>query len=328
MEAVIRSMSRDRYAIDQSPLFKLKTKKKLATLLDSSVRELQALSVSSDSYRVFDLPAESLVQHPLFARKSRKIQQLKPELDAIHRTLHKYLSRINVPDYLHSAVKCKSYATNAKTHSGCLYLYRVDIKKFYESVNWRTVYRFFYKTLDCAPDVSALLTNICCYEDKLPTGSCLSPILSFFVNQEMFDELYEYASQRDLTMTAYVDDIVFSGREFHRINAHSIRGIINSYGYECHKERICPPRKSKIVTGLSVTRTGVAIPHKRMAKARVLLQELAKRMRQSHKEKLCASLTGMITEMSQFDRAKAKYLATLGKKYCRTIQNIHFKLCK
>lgn len=310
-------MLHGRYAIDQSPLFKLKSKKKIATLLGSSVKELQKLTASNDSYRVFDLPSEPLVHHPLFLKKSRKIQQLGPELESVHRTLHKYLSRIAVPNYLHSAVKFKSYATNARAHSGCIYLYRVDIKKFYESIRWRTVYRFFSKKLDCSTDVSTLLANICCCEDRLPTGSCLSPILSFLVNQDMYDELFDYASQCSLIMTSYVDDIVFSGKEFRRSYAYSIRGIINSYGYRCHKERICWPRKTKIVTGLVVTKTGVAIPNKRMAKSRILLQELSKKMKNDRREKLRASFNGMISEMSQFDKVKSKYLMALGKKHCR-----------
>jgi len=308
-------MLHGRYAIDQSPLFKLKSKKKLAMILGSSVKELQKLTASNDRYKVFDLPSDAIIHHPLFFKKPRKIQQLSPELEVVHRTLHKYLSRIAVPRYLHSAVKFKSYATNAREHSGCICLYRVDIKKFYESIRWKTIYRFFFKTLDCSTDVSTLLTNICCYEDKLPTGSCLSPILSFLVNKEMYDELFEYASQRGLIMTVYVDDIVFSGREFRRNYSYSIRGIISSYGYRSHKERICWPRKIKIVTGLVVTRTGVAIPNKRMAKARILLQELSKKMKNDRREKLSASLKGMITEMSQFDKVKGKFLAASGKKH-------------
>src|SRR5687768_9339222 len=48
--------------------------------------------------------------------KDRAIQEPKRELQRIHRRVHDLLSRVQVPDYLHSAVAGKSYLSNAAAH--------------------------------------------------------------------------------------------------------------------------------------------------------------------------------------------------------------------
>lgn len=315
------------YPINQSPLYKLQSKKKLAEMLGMTAKALQALSVSRDNYNVFEANERPRISHPLFAKKPRTVQELKGELVVVHRALHRHLKRISVPTYLHSAVKKHSYATNAKAHIGCKTMYHIDIKKFYESIKWKTVFRFFKNDLLCSPDVATLLTNLCCYNDKLPTGSCLSPIISFLANKPMFERLNQYAIANGLTMTVYIDDVVFSGDIFKKSYAFDIKGIISSYGYRCHKEQFRREHDCKIVTGLVITDSGLSIPNKRMAKARVLIDLLAQTSEPRALEWACNSLTGMINEMRQFDASKAKILALEGRRFCPVIQKISNQLC-
>ncbi|ORU21299.1 hypothetical protein ACC93_10175, partial [Francisella tularensis subsp. holarctica] len=47
----------------------------------------------------------------------------------------------------------------------------------------------------------------------LVQGSCVSQILSFYCNKEMFDEVYKYSKERNITFTLYVDDLSFSSSQ-------------------------------------------------------------------------------------------------------------------
>ena len=45
--------------------------------------------------------------------------------------------------YLHSAVKHRSYHTNAQTHIGNKYVFAIDLKDFYPSVTKYKLYLFY-----------------------------------------------------------------------------------------------------------------------------------------------------------------------------------------
>ena len=45
--------------------------------------------------------------------------------------------------YLHSAVKRRSYHTNAQVHIGDKYVFAIDLKDFYPSVTKKEIYKFF-----------------------------------------------------------------------------------------------------------------------------------------------------------------------------------------
>lgn len=74
------------------------------------------------------------------------------------------------------------------------------------------VCRFFVDKLRCAPDIARLLTRISCFKGFLLTGSPLSPLLSFLAYWPMFEELSNVATDRGLSYTVYVDDVVMSGQ--------------------------------------------------------------------------------------------------------------------
>ncbi|WP_274930934.1 hypothetical protein, partial [Francisella tularensis] len=47
----------------------------------------------------------------------------------------------------------------------------------------------------------------------LVQGSCVSQILSFYCNKDMFDEVYKYSKERNINFTLYVDDLSFSSSQ-------------------------------------------------------------------------------------------------------------------
>ena len=85
------------YCLTDSPLYKLSTKKRLSKILNQSTLELTALCCDAGNYSEFEDVGKN--------GKPRKIQKPLVKLDVIHTRIASLLSRIKVPDYLHSGKK-------------------------------------------------------------------------------------------------------------------------------------------------------------------------------------------------------------------------------
>jgi len=307
---------KSKYSLSQSPFYKLRTKKKLAQLLGQPLADLQALAKSNGNYNVYSLTPKSKLNHPYFLKKERQVQEVRPHLKTVHTRILSLLKRVETPAYLHSATKGKSYKTNAESHLNRKAIYKVDIKSFYESVTFGRIYHFFHEIMKCNKDVAHLLTRLCAYRRNLPTGSCISPLLSYWTNVTMFDQLHAFSKDHGLTMTLYVDDLTFSGDSISKKNCFEIDKIIASYGYKPHKQERYSTRKAKIVTGLALCDGRLDIPNKRRGKIRVLLEAISQEKDSAKKEKLCNSLVGMTYEAAQFNLRYAQIIARKVRKKC------------
>jgi hypothetical protein len=193
----------------------------------------------------------------------RLIQEPPAALQALHRQIHGYLCRIETPDYLHSAIKGRSYITNASAHIGAPCMIKIDVKKFFPSVPQHKVMHFFRDCLECAPDVAGLLANLICFKDRLATGSSASPIVSYYAYKAMFDAIGQLAAENGLKMTCYVDDITLTGMAASRRLLHEVRKVIMRHGLRAHKACFCPRGQARIVTGAMVGQMSLALPYAR-----------------------------------------------------------------
>ena len=110
------------------------SRKKLAALLGFDLSVLEGLSAATNNFRTFEIKQ---------GIKLRKVEVPKRRLERIHRKRFSLLERIEKPEYLHSGIKGRSYITNAKVHTGSVPLVKLDLKKFYPSVDGARAYRFF-----------------------------------------------------------------------------------------------------------------------------------------------------------------------------------------
>ena len=189
-------------------LYAIASPKDAARRLNVTLSELMQLSSDARNFRIFTVQAEG--------RKPRKVQEPKPQLQAIHRRVAKLLSKIEVPNYLHSAVRGRSYVTNASAHMSHSAALKIDMKDFFNSVSRANIYNFFVDHLMCRKDVGGLLADVLTFERHLSTGSCVSPIISYFSFKPLFDRLNAFAVANKLVMTCYVDDLTFSKYAFRR----------------------------------------------------------------------------------------------------------------
>ncbi len=287
-----------RYAANSSPLFGLSSKKKLAELLKIELADLKFLSrFGEDNFKIWSTRQKRVDEIAGFpARKSRVVQQPKVVLSVIHRRIAELLARIERPLYLHSATKGCSYLTNALVHAwdapGC----KVDIKDFYPSVKRSMIKSFFEKRLMCSHDLASFIADICTYKGVLPTGSAVSPILSFFACQEMFERIELFAVARGLRFSLYVDDMFFSGEHADHRAAESVVKMLARHGFKGHKVVCFAAGEVKLITGVAVSEAGTSIPFVRQNKMRIFSRALRRETNRERAILLAQALVGQFRE--------------------------------
>ena len=134
------------YPLNQSPLFKLKSKSKLLEIIGLSKKQADKLMIDS-AYKEFVNDA------------GRKIQEPIAQLKAVHRRIGVLLSRIELPPCLHSGRKKHSTLTNAESHKLATELLKLDIHKFFPSTRAAKVYKAFVDK--CKRTARTVLTGMC-----------------------------------------------------------------------------------------------------------------------------------------------------------------------
>lgn len=278
-----------RIPADRCHLFGIGSPRVLARRLGWELDKLDQLAASGQ-YRVYN-----------HKKTGREIQEPNAALQSLHRQIHRYLSRIETPDYLHSAIKGRSYLTNARAHVGTGSLIKIDIAKYYQSVPQHRVMHFFRDKLRCAPDVAGLLANLICFCGHLATGSAVSPIISYFAYKDLFDELAELAVSNGLVMTCYVDDITMSGPGASRLVLHQARTLIFRAGLRGHKDRYFSGYDAKVVTGVIVGVNRIGLPFSRWQKIRAATQAMNTCEDRSERLALYPALVSRLYEATQID---------------------------
>ncbi len=282
-----------RYPFAQSPLYKVTSPRRLAAILGIEEGDLELLANRPDNYKRFKIGNV----------KKRDIQEPKGKLRAIHKRISRWLAKIETPDYLHSAIRGRSYITNAKAHRADTNLIKVDIRSFFQNVTRHAVYLFFLDVMCCRGDVAMLLAKVLTVDGHLPTGSPVSPILSYYAHKRMFDGIADFAKRRDLTFTVYVDDMCLSGRDATRAALFDVRGIISRAGLKSHKCRFFPAGKPRVVTGVALTSHGAVLPHRRHLKIKEGFLEVGFLPPGVQQRTALAALISRMHEAAQLDPA-------------------------
>lgn len=191
------------YALEQSPLYRMRNKKKLATLLGISTNYL--MREHGQDYYKFSRPKPN-------GDGTRNFTVPSDELKYAQKKLCRLLSRIQTPDWVISGKKNHSYITNAEKHIENTFVKTMDISKFYDSAERKYVYRMFKETFKMAEDIAWLMTELVMYEDMLPTGSPSSQLIVYWAYCDMFNEINQIANERACIFTLYVDDMTFSSK--------------------------------------------------------------------------------------------------------------------
>jgi hypothetical protein len=248
-------MAIKRYPLDQCPFFKMGNHKKLAALLLVTPNELR--EVLKLGYSESDRPKKS--------GGTRHVENPARPLKRVQKRIAKLLSRIEPPDYLFCPVKGRSYISNAARHQGNRVVRCLDIRRYFPSTPAWRIHWFFRSIMRCENDICDTLVKLATFKGHLPTGSPLSPILSYFAFYDLWNEVAKFARERDLILSVYIDDVTLSGVHVRAKDVWEIKRLIHACGLRYHKEKIYIDGLPEI-TGVVVKSNALRAPHRQHQK--------------------------------------------------------------
>lgn len=260
-----RKKAKKFYELKDSPLFGIKTKKKLADILFTSEVALRGMidkSVPHYEYWQEEKPDGSM----------RPLCRPHEGLDKVQSRIAYLLACIKTPDYVHAPVPKRTYVTNAAVHRSSRAFCLMDIESFYPSCKEEKVVAFFRYHMSCNEDIAVILARLCCDKGSLPQGSSSSPILSYWAYSEMWDSIHEIAKNAENVFSLYIDDLTISGKIVSKRAIWEIKKQIHKHGLsiKTQKTRWIIDKPAK-VTGVIVGLDKLRLPnkqHKKLAEAK------------------------------------------------------------
>lgn len=259
------------YELRDSPFFRLKTRKKLAATLKISEMALNTLTVRTDLYvRKWKHKKEKdkwleTPPPPGESHLYRSIDIPDSDLKAVQSRIAKLLSRVTPPDWLFSPVKGRSYVDNAARHRGSIAFWLLDIADYSPSCTANNVAHFFRTRMECSPDVTAILVHVATWHQCLPQGSPCSPILAYFSNLGLWEEIESAVIEAGLKHSIYADDITISGAIVRKKVIWEIKRSIHKHGFKIKAEKeLSLIHRPADITGVIVAGDDTKLPNRQL----------------------------------------------------------------
>lgn len=188
----------------------------------------------------------------------RTIEEPFPALKEVQTWILKEILEPASKQYVSPVAKAfmpgKSLRENARFHRNKKYVVVLDIKDFFGSIKYGSVYGLF-KKLGYNKSVSTLLANLCVLNFSLPQGAPTSPMLSNLVFKELDDRIFSYCRSRKIMYTRYADDMAFSSDSMNVTHLISyVRMVVGNQGFRINddKTNVMGRGASQRVTGIVV----------------------------------------------------------------------------
>jgi RNA-directed DNA polymerase len=269
---------------------KMRSKEDLLSLLnfvksklfgsDSIAFELKQLtfhgnpSANRNRYFNFSIKKKSGGQRSIYSPTSG--------LKAIQKCLNQIFQCIYLPDKAAMGfVRGRSIVSNATVHSGNIYIYNIDLKDFFPSIDQARIWgRLKHPPFNLNEkyrriELNNLISSLCCHEmevtridgngnwvstikNAVPQGAPTSPVISNIICQQLDFYLTAVAKRFQLKYTRYADDITFSS--MHNVYQENgdfvteVRRIIKSQNFYINDSKVRLQKKGyrQEVTGLIV----------------------------------------------------------------------------
>ncbi|GFO63160.1 retron Ec67 family RNA-directed DNA polymerase/endonuclease [Geomonas paludis] len=236
---------------------------------------------SALAYILYKLPDSQKYEEFTIPKKSggsRKIRAPKERLMALQKRLSEVLNNCYsevIKNYgnplSHGFRKDCSIVTNALLHRNRRFVFNIDLKDFFPSINFGRVRGFFIynKHFSLEPKVATVIAQIVCYDNELPQGSPCSPVVSNLVGHLLDIKLVQLAKLHKCSYSRYADDITFSTnkKDFPEEIAYIAAGgdwepgpkltaTINKMGFAVNERKVSMQSKTRrqVVTGLVVNK--------------------------------------------------------------------------
>ena len=157
------------------------------------------------------------------------------------------------PEYVHGFVPKRDTLTNAQCHLGKKYLLKLDIYKFFESIDGSKVKAAFV-ALGFNREIAEILAKVTTIGDILPAGYPTSPLLANMIFQEVDELIKTHCESYDAVYTRYADDISISS-DIEFPSTDKIQAILADFGFTINnaKSQRFKQGQNQFVTGLSIS---------------------------------------------------------------------------
>ena len=179
-------------------------------------------------YRQFKIKKKSGGYRQITAPRNRSFMML------LHTVSEMLKSMYTPSNYAMGFTEGRSVVTNATAHKGQNYVFNIDLKDFFPSVEQgRVMKRLTLSPFNFSPEIALLISGLCSmrvkrenpieskkhYLDKLfayvlPQGAPTSPIITNMICDTLDRRLAGLAKRFGLRYTRYADDITFSSMHY------------------------------------------------------------------------------------------------------------------
>jgi RNA-directed DNA polymerase len=244
--------------------------------------------------------------------KGRIIRNPKDELKRIQRLIKDRIFGTDLfgPE-VQGGVSGRSPKSNAQKHIGARVLVTVDVKKFYDNVDHRVVFRTL-REFGFSTAVAGLLTKLTTRRGLLPQGAPTSNVIANLVLTRPVDVPTRAEAESTTTrFTRFVDDIALSGDD---PSAHigEVARRLSSCGLSIHrgeKLRIRPRSMPQKITGLNINSGRPTVPRQYRDKVRSEIHGLATISDPVKCAEAVRKISGRIAYVRQFHPTAAQRLS-------------------
>lgn len=263
-------------------------RKEVAKLINIELRAITYVLYKKgieESYKSFEIPKKAggtrVIDSP--NKQLKRIQrQLGKKIYDIHKN---YIDQKRIASNIsHGFETGKGIITNARIHKNKKYLLNIDIANFFSSINFGRVQGYFNKSQEFmfSKEVSTIISQLVCYEKKLPQGAPTSPIISNLIFNIVDLRILSLAKKYKLSYTRYADDMSFStnNRAFQTDYIEFIQELkvlLKNSGFDINesKTRLEYYSSRQEVTGLTVNKK-INARRKFIKQTRAMLDQLLK----------------------------------------------------
>lgn len=165
-----------------------------------------------NKYAEFEIPKKNGKTRKINAPTDQLKHLQKRLSDLLNNCFAEILSETQQKSLSHGFRKNHSIVTNANNHKNRRYVFNVDLKDFFPSINFGRVRGFFIKNnhFSLEEKVATIIAQIACHNNELPQGSPSSPIISNLIGHLLDIRMVNLAKNGKCTYSRYADDLTFS----------------------------------------------------------------------------------------------------------------------
>lgn len=223
-------------------------------------------------YKTFEIPKKNGGMREINA-PTYQLKMLQQRLAELLNDCYEEIEEIegHLKTTSHAYRKNKNISSNAIKHRNKKYVFNLDLKNFFPSINFGRVRGFFMqnKYFRLNETAATIIAQIACFNNSLPQGSPCSPVLSNFIGRILDMRLLAISKKYKCTYSRYADDITFSTnlKEFPLAIAKEttkdlwvpsdlLVEIIKKSGFEINLDKVSMQYRTsrQTVTGLTVNK--------------------------------------------------------------------------